>query len=103
MEESASAPNDQCSSWVGIDLGTTNSCLAVWRNGKVEVIANEDCNLTATCVSFKPGEDPVVGNCARKQRFIYPENTIFGFYLIILKIWKKNHFRNETSFWEEFQ
>jgi molecular chaperone DnaK (HSP70) len=93
MEESSIPQNDHCSSWVGIDLGTTNSCLAVWRNGKVEVIANEDSNLIPTCVSFKPGEEPIVGNCARKQRFIDPENTIFGLFNHFNKIVRKIIFK----------
>ncbi|GJN31054.1 hypothetical protein PR202_gb19408 [Eleusine coracana subsp. coracana] len=62
---------------IGIDLGTTYSCVAVWRDGRAEVIANDQGNrLTPSCVGF--GKiDRFVGDAAVNQPALNPANTIF--------------------------
>lgn len=61
---------------VGIDLGTTNSCVGVFRNGKVEIIPNEfGKRTTASCVSFTES-GRLVGDAAREQAFSNPTNTV---------------------------
>lgn len=61
----------------GIDLGTTNSCIAVWQNKKVVVIKNGYKETTTpSCVAFTDGGF-VVGNTAIAQQSTNPENTIF--------------------------
>lgn len=63
---------------IGIDFGTTCCCVAVWKNGKVEVIANEQGNKTTpSCISFTESEC-IIGETARIQASISPGNTIFG-------------------------
>lgn len=63
---------------IGIDLGTTCSCVAVWRQGCVEVIANEQGNRTTpSFVAFTPTER-LIGEEARNQAAFNPWNTIFG-------------------------
>lgn len=63
---------------VGIDLGTTFSCVAVWRDGSVEVIANEQGNRTTpSLVAFTP-TGRLIGESARNQAALNPCNTIFG-------------------------
>lgn len=63
---------------IGIDLGTTYSCVAVWRNGTVEVIANEQGNRTTpSYVAFTPRQR-LIGESAKNQAPINPWNTIFG-------------------------
>ncbi|XP_072946698.1 heat shock protein 68-like isoform X1 [Epargyreus clarus] len=63
---------------VGIDLGTTHSCVAVFKEGNVEVIANELGNRTTpSIVAFTPRER-LIGEAARNQAASNPRNTIFG-------------------------
>ncbi|KAA0186453.1 hypothetical protein HAZT_HAZT008190 [Hyalella azteca] len=62
---------------LGIDLGTTNSCVAVVHNGHVEVIANDMGNrITPSCVAFTRGER-LIGDAAKAQAIFNPYNTIF--------------------------
>jgi molecular chaperone DnaK len=65
---------------VGIDLGTTNSCVAVMEGGKPTVIANaEGFRTTPSVVAFaKNGEDRLVGQIAKRQSVMNPENTFYS-------------------------
>jgi len=62
---------------IGIDLGTTYSCVGVFRNGQVEIIPNDQGNrITPSYVSWS-GEERLVGDAAKNQATINPENTVF--------------------------
>ena len=64
---------------VGIDLGTTNSVVAVWEQGKVTVISNaEGSRTTPSVVAFTKDGGRLVGQIARRQSVINPENTIYS-------------------------
>nr|CAB3501243.1 unnamed protein product [Digitaria exilis] len=64
---------------VGIDLGTTYSCVAVWRHDRGEVIPNDQGNrLTPSCVAFTDDAERLVGDAAVNQAALNPTNTIFG-------------------------
>ncbi|KAJ1423191.1 heat shock protein 70 family, partial [Ochromonadaceae sp. CCMP2298] len=64
---------------IGIDLGTTYSCVAVWKNGRVEICPNEQGNrITPSYVAWNSGDGQrLVGDAAKNQAASNPENTIF--------------------------
>lgn len=63
---------------IGIDLGTTNSCVAVMEGGEAKVIVNEEGNRTTpSIVAFKDGEK-LVGQVAKRQAVTNPEKTIYS-------------------------
>ncbi len=63
---------------IGIDLGTTNSCVAVMEGDKATVIPNAEGNRTTpSVVAFKDG-DRLVGHPAKRQAITNPENTVFS-------------------------
>ena len=64
---------------VGIDLGTTNSVVAVMEGGKPIVIANaEGIRTTPSVVAFTKEEERLVGQMARRQAVLNPQNTFYG-------------------------
>ena len=64
---------------IGIDLGTTNSCVAVMEGGKPTVIANpEGSRTTPSVVGFAKSGERLVGGLAKRQAIINPENTVFS-------------------------
>ncbi|KAL4572442.1 hypothetical protein LXL04_019219 [Taraxacum kok-saghyz] len=63
---------------IGIDLGTTNSCVAVWKHDRIEIIANDQGNRTTpSCVAFT-NTQRLVGDAAKNQIAKNPANTIFN-------------------------
>ncbi len=64
---------------IGIDLGTTNSVVAVMEGGKPAVIPNQEGNrTTASVVGFTSGGERLVGQVAKRQAVTNPENTVFS-------------------------
>ncbi len=64
---------------IGIDLGTTNSCMAVLEGGEPTVIENsEGGRTTPSVVAFTDGEERLVGTVAKRQAVTNPTNTIFS-------------------------
>src|SRR3974390_3314114 len=64
---------------IGIDLGTTNSCVAVMEGGEPVVIPNaEGSRTTPSVVAFTKGGERLVGEVAKRQAITNSENTIFS-------------------------
>jgi len=64
---------------VGIDLGTTNSCVSVMEGGKPTVIANaEGFRTTPSVVAYTKNQDQLVGQIAKRQAVMNPENTFYS-------------------------
>ena len=64
---------------IGIDLGTTNSCVAVMEGGEAKVIANEEGGRTTpSIVAFTKSGERLVGQVAKRQAITNPENTVYS-------------------------
>ncbi len=69
---------------IGIDLGTTNSCVAVMEGGDPVVIPNQEgARTTPSMVAFTESGERLVGQAAKRQAITNPENTIFGIKRLI--------------------
>ena len=76
-EEAANASNEG-EVVIGIDLGTTNSCVAIWRNESIEIIPNsEGRRTTPSIIGFLPDGQRIVGDAAKSQAASNPTNTIY--------------------------
>lgn len=64
---------------IGIDLGTTYSCVGVFKDGQCKIIANEDgSNTTPSYVAYDAGGERLIGEAAKTQLSANPKNTVFN-------------------------
>ncbi len=69
---------------IGIDLGTTNSCVAIMEGGNAKVIENaEGARTTPSIVAFTDNGETLVGQAAKRQAVTNPENTLFAIKRLI--------------------
>jgi molecular chaperone DnaK len=61
---------------IGIDLGTTNSEVAAFVDGKVQVMGPGDVKMLPSCVGISPAGELLVGESARNQQLVYPDRTV---------------------------
>ena len=83
---------------IGIDLGTTNSCVAVMEGGDPVVIANaEGSRTTPSIVAFTEGGERLVGQTAKRQAVTNPENTIFAVKRLIGRKYDSPEVQNDIK------
>ncbi|ORX41671.1 hsp71-like protein [Piromyces finnis] len=84
---------------IGIDLGTTYSCIAVWRNGHVEVIANEQGNRTTPSLVVFTSTERLVGDEARQKNGIDFKNVVSDVKRLIGRNFNDMEVQSDLRYW----